>query len=198
MVRKWGDPIMKKYSFQMSAMPEDKGDSNFQPVPLYDANGHGAGITNCVLLNRKQIDHLTALQTNESDDGFKVGKKLQWFSEKAKGDPYLWGDEDGFDWKTSQSVKWQAIVYGGQPVVVLGTKDILVQLPDHDKQTIAMVRILLYDMDNPDERAIQQATTVRGREKDLYVPKPNGMTIRAPIWKGLYEHLPLVWLESRP
>lgn len=200
MVRKWGDPIMKKYSFEMAAMPKNLGNSNFQPVPLYDDDGHGGGIDKWLRINKAQIAHLKSLQSSEP--GFEVKKKLQWLSEqkgtkRGRGSAYMWDDGQGdLNDKNTNSIRWQAIVYGGQPVIVLGTLSLSADLPDHPRQTVAMARILLYDMDHPDERAIQHATAVRGRGKDLYIPTPLGMTIRAPIWQGQYQFIPEEWLEK--
>jgi len=192
MVRKWGDPIMKKYSFTLQAFKENLG-SNFQPVPLYDAQGNGAGVLNFVLIDKAQIAHLKSLQIN---DGFPPEKKMQWFAADRRGRPYMW-DNDKTDWKKAQVLRWQAIVYGGQPVIVLDTRDIVkLKLPGQPKRTVTMARILLYNMDDPDERAIQNATAVRGHLKDDYVPKPNGMIIRAPIWQGKFQFIPVEWLEK--
>jgi len=198
-VRKWGDATMKKYSFTLDAFPPDLG-SNFQAVPLYDAGGNGGSTVSFVRINQKQIAHLKSLQSDA--DGFKIEKKLQWLSEQkgkrhGKGSAYMWDDDQGdLNDKNTTSILWQAIIYGGQPVVVLDTLPLEVDLPDHPRQTVEVARILLYDMDNPDERAIQQATAVRGHGKDEYNPTPNGMVIRAPIWKGKYQYIPTAWLES--
>jgi len=190
MVRKWGDPIMKEYSFTLKDI---KLGSNFQPVPLYDAQGNGAGVLSFVLIDKAQIAHLKSLQIS---DGSPLEKKMQWFAADRRGRPYMW-DKNTTDWKKANVLRWQAIVYGGQPVIVLDKRDIAkVQLPNHNPQTVTMARVLLYNMDDPDERAIQNATAVRGQLKDDYVPKPNGMIIRAPIWQGKYQFIPEEWLEK--
>lgn len=186
-VRKWGDPILAPYSFTLAAYPGLA--SNFQAIPLYDETGQGGGITSFVVIDRQRIDHLINLQ--KADD-FTVDQKMTWLAGSWRSRPYMGDTSDplGYDWRTAQTLRWQAIVYGGQSVIVVRELDMQMDLPNHAPAMVRVAEILLYYM--TDVRAVQNATAVH--DDDVYNPLPRGV-IHAPIWAGKYKYIPLEWLE---
>src|SRR5215510_1626051 len=64
-VRRWGDPEMIKYGFDVNQV----GTSNFQAVGLYNKETGFGAVTNFLYILRDDIDHLRDMQFDQVLDG---------------------------------------------------------------------------------------------------------------------------------
>lgn len=198
-VRKWGDPIMSIQGFDTNAIDS----SNFQAVPLGKLKDGlvSFGATSAFLaIPRADIERLIALQPA---DGVTIGEKMNWLV--GAGRPYFDGD-----WKTSASIKWGTIVFGGQPVMIDQVIPLTADFPAGDRRKIDFGRLVCFRAGDWGKSPIDypyliQRATAAGMD-NKYNDAPRGI-MYSPVWSplgwdfaGTWQpdafYIPMEWLES--
>ena len=123
-VRRWGDPEMIKYGFDVNQI----GTSNFQAVGLYNKETGFGAVTNFLYILRDDIDHLRDMQFDQVLDGKNASKdgKMNWLC-GYRGKLYMYDNRDD-GWQTAPRIRWGTLALGGNLVQVDGLEEMKVQL----------------------------------------------------------------------
>ena len=123
-VRRWGDPVMKKFEFDINS-PKSPGkdfSSNFQAVGLYNkAEGFGA-VSNYLIIPPDDVAWLENLQI-EDDYEAKVPdwlhQKMSWLCQE-RGSIYMFSSKEKgrSPWRRSDGIRWGTLALGGNLVQV--------------------------------------------------------------------------------
>lgn len=140
-VRRWGDPVMVKYGFDVNQSTP----SNFQAVGLYnDGNQEFGAVQNFIRISHADMMRLRAMQIEDEykakqDDWRK--QKMNWLC-KFIGTIYFF-DEEEDQWPTAPQIRWGTLALGGNLVQVEGSDPLVVRtkLRDPEIVEVEMVRL---------------------------------------------------------
>src|SRR5215510_10766234 len=115
-IRKWGDPEMIKYGFDVNQVET----TNFQAVGLYNKETGFGAVTNFIYILRDDIDNLRNMQFDQAVDGKNTSKegKMNWLC-SFRGKMYMY-DDKADDWQTPPRIRWGTVALGGNIVQVDG------------------------------------------------------------------------------
>ncbi len=138
-VRKWGDPVMVKYAFDVYQV----NTTNFQAVGLYNNGSREFGaITNFIRISHAEVMRLKAMQI-EDDYVAKVddwrSQKMNWLC-KFRGTIYFF-DEPSDQWRTAPYIRWGTLALGGNLVQVVDIEVIEAKMRDGIKRKVEMARL---------------------------------------------------------
>jgi hypothetical protein len=124
-IRKWGDPVMFNYGFDVDQVKT----TNFQAVGLYNKETGFGGVTNFLNIPHADVEKLMAMQFDQAVEGKNASKKgkMDWLC-SFRGKIYMYDNpEDG--WETAPQIRWGTVALGGNLVQVDGFEDINVKIP---------------------------------------------------------------------
>lgn len=137
-VRKWGDPVMVPYGFDV----EQAGTTNFQAVRTWnDGNRTWGAVTNFSRIPHHQVLKLRDMQFDENFDGRLYTKedKMEWLCHH-RGTIYMY-EEEGDDWETAPSIRWGTISLGGNLVQVEQYEEIFLSIGNEPKRMYQMAKL---------------------------------------------------------
>lgn len=114
-VRKWGDPIMVQYGFDVGQV----GSTNFQAVKAFAIGAGFGGVTNFLRIPHNEVMKIRDMQI---PDAYTKDKKMEWLC-SYRGSIYLYEQMDDA-WETASNIKWGTITLGGNRVQVLGYENL--------------------------------------------------------------------------
>lgn len=200
-VRKWGDPVMVEYGFDVNQV----GSTNFQAVKCFnDGDYTFGGVTAYIRINRDEINKLQALQRPD-EFGFSSASKMEWLC-SFRGSIYMYeGINDS--WQTAPTIRWGTITLGGNLVQILGYRTFVV-----GGELIRMARLATFE--KSDWNLSLDTLLAQGKVHRCYCAYKNNQFGDSP--KGIvysplfspknrdfagtaepnYLYIPEVWLES--
>jgi hypothetical protein len=138
-VRKWGDPVMVKYGFDVNVV----NTTNFQAVGLYnDGNREFGAVSNFIRISHEEVMRLKAMQIEDN----YVARITDWRSQKMNwlckhaGTIYFFDKTYG-SWRSASEICWGTLALGGNLVQVVGTQVIRAKLRDGTKRDVEMARL---------------------------------------------------------
>lgn len=138
-VRKWGDPVMVKYGFDVNQV----NSTNFQAVGLYNnGNKEFGAISNFIRISHRDVMRLRALQIEDN----YVAKNEDWLTQKMnwlcsfRGRIYFY-DKPSDHWRSAPYIRWGTLALGGNLVHVLGTEVIEAKLRDGITRKVEMAHL---------------------------------------------------------
>jgi hypothetical protein len=108
-IRKWGDPVMLQYGFDVNSV----GTTNFQAVRTYNKSTGFGAVTNFIRIDRDDIDNLHEMQI---PDNHTSEQKMSWLC-GWRGKIYMYDNVDD-NWRTSAQIRWGTVSIGGNLVQV--------------------------------------------------------------------------------
>jgi hypothetical protein len=138
-VRKWGDPVMLRYGFDVNQV----NTTNFQAVGLYnDGNKEFGAVTNFIRISHAEVIQLKAMQIEDNyvakiKDWRK--QKMTWLCKK-RGTIYFLDDKSD-EWQNAPQIRWGTLALGGNLVQVVGTQIIRAKLRDGTTRDVEMARL---------------------------------------------------------
>ncbi|HET9913326.1 MAG TPA: hypothetical protein VFQ13_15630 [Anaerolineales bacterium] len=138
-VRKWGDPVMLRYGFDVNKV----NTTNFQAVGLYnDGNKEFGAVSNFIRISHEEVMRLKAMQIEDN----YVAKIKDWRSQKMtwlckpRGTIYFFGNPSDV-WQSAPQINWGTLALGGNLVQVVGTQIIRAKMRDGTKRDVKMARL---------------------------------------------------------
>jgi len=210
-VRKWGDPVMVKYGFDVS----QAGTSNFQAVGLYnDGVKEFGAVTNFIRISHDEVMRLKALQIEDNyvakrDDWRR--QKMNWLC-KYRGTIYF-HDNNSDTWSTAPHIRWGTLALGGNLVQVEGTEIIRAKLRNGVKGEVGMARLKgfrMSDWDRPLDDLLAEGLVHRcfcAYHHNHFGDSPKGI-VYSPFYSTLdwdfvgttkpnALYIPVEWLEPK-
>lgn len=117
-VRRWGDPIMVQYGFDVNQV----GSTNFQAVKTYTKGTGFGGVTSFLRIPHNEVMRLQGMQI---PDEYTAPNKMEWLC-SYRGSIYMYENEAD-SWQTAPFVRWGTIALGGNWVNVEGYEEITIQ-----------------------------------------------------------------------
>jgi len=209
-VRRWGDPVMLGFGFDVDAV----GTSNFQAVRFYNKETLFGAVTNFVRILREDIDHLHAMQFDQDVDGKMCTRdiKMNWLV-KHRGTIYM-TDNPTDEWQTAPQIRWGTLALGGNLVQVEGFEEIRLKLGDEKKPRLhKMARIACFrktDWARPLDELLAEGLVHRcycAYKNNQFGDSPKGI-VYSPVFSPLdwdfvgtakpkTYYLPFEWLEPK-
>lgn len=210
-VRKWGDPVMVAYGFDVNQI----NTSNFQAVALYNnGNKEFGAVSNFIRISHDDVMRLKALQI---DDDYE-SKRSDWHSQKMnwlckfRGTIYMF-DNDSDQWQTAPYIRWGTLALGGNLVQVLGTDSIRAKMRDGTTRKVEMARLKGFaraDWSRPLDDLLAEGVVHRcfcAYENNHFGDSPKGI-IYSPFYspqdwdftgtaKATALYIPVEWLEPK-
>jgi hypothetical protein len=210
-VRKWGDPVMVKYGFDVS----QTNTSNFQAVGLYNNGSREFGaISNFIRVSHADVLRLKALQI---EDDYEV-KREDWRSQKMnwlckfRGTIYFF-DNDSDQWRTAPYIRWGTLALGGNLVQVVGTEIIRAKMRDGTTRKVEMARLkgfTISDWNRPLDNLLAEGLVHRcfcAYKRNHFGDSPKGI-VYSPFYspqgwdfagtaKATALYIPVEWLEPK-
>jgi hypothetical protein len=123
-IRRWGDPEMLQYGFDVNQV----NTTNFQAVGLFNKETGFGAVTNYLYMLRDDIDNLQKMQFDQAVEGKNASKKgkMDWLCEH-RGKIYMY-DKETDDWQTAPKIRWGTVAIGGNLVQVDGFEEMELQL----------------------------------------------------------------------
>ncbi|MBN2119295.1 MAG: phage tail tape measure protein, partial [Anaerolineales bacterium] len=210
-VRKWGDPVMKKYGFDVNQV----NTTNFQAVGLYnDGNKEFGAISNFIRISHSEVMKLKAMQIEDD----YVAKRKDWRSQKMnwlckfRGTIYFF-DEPGDQWQSASRIRWGTLALGGNLVQVLGTEMIQAKFRDGVIRKAEMARLQGFrtsDWGRPLDELLAEGLVHRcfcAYKSNHFGDSPKGIvyspffSVRNRDFAGLARpmalYIPVEWLEPK-
>lgn len=210
-VRKWGDPVMVKYGFDVNRL----NTSNFQAVGLYNnGNKEFGAVSNFIRISHAEVLRLKAMQIEDN----YVTKREDWRSQKMnwlckfRGTIYFF-DNDSDDWRTAPRIRWGTLALGGNLVQVVGTEIIRAKMRDGITRQVEMARLkgfTVSDWDRPVDDLLAEGLVHRcfcAYRNNHFGDSPKGI-VYSPFYspedwdfagtaKATALYIPTEWLESK-
>jgi len=113
-VRKWGDPVMKLYGFDVNVV----GTSNFQAVRSFNKETGFGAVSNFLYIPHNEVMQLRDMQFAEQTDRgyYTEDSKMEWLC-SYRGSLYMYNNESD-DWRTANTIRWGTLTLGGNLVQV--------------------------------------------------------------------------------
>ena len=138
-VRKWGDPVMVKYGFDVNQV----NCTNFQAVGLYNNGTKEFGaVSSFIRISHAEVMKLKAMQIEDD----YIARREDWRSQKMnwlckfRGTIYFF-DDPSDQWPTAPCIRWGTLALGGNLVQVLGTEIIQAKFRDGVIRKAEMARV---------------------------------------------------------
>jgi hypothetical protein len=210
-VRRWGDPIMVNYGFDVNLLPV----ANFQAVGLYNDGNNGFGaVSNYIRVSRAELMRLKAMQIEDEYEEKREdwrAQKMNWLC-KRTGTIYLY-DNPPLSWRRAPQMRWGTLALGGNLVQVVRKKYMKVSPRDGVKREIEMAELKGFteaDWGRPLDELLAEGLVHRCfcvYSNNKFVDTPKGI-IYSPFfspWKrdfaGKAEatalYIPTEWLEDK-
>lgn len=113
-VRKWGDPVMVQYGFDVNQV----GTSNFQAVRSYNKETGFGAVTNFLYIPHNEVMQLRDMQFAETTDRgyYDEDSKMEWLC-SYRGSLYMY-DNESDEWQSAPRIRWGTLTLGGNVVQV--------------------------------------------------------------------------------
>ena len=113
-VRRWGDPVMTAYGFDVNVV----GTSNFQAVRSFNKETGFGAVSNFLRIPHAEVMNLRDMQFAEQTDRgyYTEDSKMEWLC-SFRGSLYMY-DNESDDWRTAASIRWGTLTLGGNLVQV--------------------------------------------------------------------------------
>ena len=214
-VRKWGDPIMVRYGFDV----DQAGTTNFQAVGLYnDGNRQFGAISNYIRLPHEDVLRLKAMQIEDEYEAKGKIKdwrkqKMKWLC-KARGTIYFYYHHASQgDWETLSYIEWGTLALGGNLVQVEGTEVVHAKMRngmDGDVEVARLKGFGPFDWDRPLDDLLAEGLVHRcfcAYKSNHFGDTPKGI-VYSPFYSPQYWefpgglrptalYIPVEWLEPK-
>lgn len=214
-VRKWGDPVMVKYAFDVV----QAGTTNFQAVGLYnDGNRQFGAISNYLRLPHEDVMRLKAMQIEDEYVAKRPNsdwrrQKMRWLC-KPRGTIYFYYHQAATgNWETLSYIEWGTLALGGNLVQVQGTDVVWGKMRDGNAREVEVARLkgfAPFDWDRPLDELLAEGLVHRcfcAYKGNQFGDTPKGI-VYSPFYSPQYWefpggvhptalYIPLEWLEPK-
>lgn len=138
-IRKWGDPIMVRYGFDVN----QAGTTNFQAVKTWnDGNFQFGAVTNFLRIPKDEMFKVRDLQFTETlpHGTFTPDRKMGWLCQ-WRGKIYMYDNPEDH-WAVAPYTRWGTVSLGGNKVLVERYEVINVSVNGESKKPREMARLV--------------------------------------------------------
>ncbi|HVF25431.1 MAG TPA: hypothetical protein VNA23_06045 [Anaerolineales bacterium] len=188
-VRRWGDPLMKEFAFDINIK---EFSSNFQAVGLYNtATGFGA-ISNYLSILREDVSWLEDIQIEDEYDAKLpdwLHQKMSWLCQE-RGSIYMFASKEKgrSPWRRSDGIRWGTLALGGNLVQVAEWKEFDQEVTTPSgKKVRNMARLVGFtknDMSKPLDQLLAEGLVHRCycvNPGNVFRDSPQGI-VYSPFW----------------
>jgi hypothetical protein len=138
-IRRWGDPEMLKYGFDVNQVET----TNFQAVGLYNKETGFGAVSNFLYILPDDVRNLQNMQFDQVVEGKNASKKgkMEWLC-SFRGKIYMYDNKDDY-WESAPRIRWGTVSLGGNLVQVDGFEEMEIQLRGgHPREKHTMARLV--------------------------------------------------------